>query len=97
VFQRLDVVHSQHCCEIEYGLQEIAACNAALAKANNTAQKLRLSQLLHALSALNQSAQAIQQLSKDFGTGTDKDLLGSLEAAEIAIDALGTVPSRRKA
>lgn len=89
-------------------LQDIAACNVALAKANkqfdaaaeqanNTAQTLSLSQLSQALSALNQSAQVIQQLRKDFGSGTDKDLLSSLDAAENAIDALGTVLSRRKA
>lgn len=88
-------------------LQEIAACNVALAKANkqfdaaaerasDTAQKLNLSELTQALSALNQSVQMIQQLKKDFGGGTDQDLLRSLDVAENAIDALGTVLSRRK-
>ncbi|MBN3753698.1 hypothetical protein G3N95_12170 [Paraburkholderia sp. Tr-20389] len=93
---------------IDQCLQDIAACNVALAKAskqfdaaamqaNDTAKKLSLTELSQALSALNQSVQSIQQLRRDFGSGADKDLLSSLDTAEKAIDTLGTVLSRRKA
>jgi len=88
-------------------LQDIASCNVALAKAdkqfglsadqgNNIAQALDLSQLTQALSALNQSVQSIQQLRNDFSSGADKDVLGALDSAESAIDALSTVLSHRK-